>query len=110
MLVEDPILRDCNIYCDITTRLARDIQSSPVASDVSPSSSYCNNAFHFVKDTYTHLLPFYSTCTWLLSLQLSTYGSADLTAMFDHLVYRGGILESSVLKWQRSDIMIDFCV
>ncbi len=33
----------------------------------------------FVEDRYTHLLPFYNACAWLVNLQLSTQVSVYLT-------------------------------
>ncbi len=77
MQVEDPILRDCSIYCDVTTMLTQDIQNSSVAKDVSPYSSYSNIAFHFLLKTKIHLLPFYSAYTLIVEFTvkcLHTWG------------------------------------
>lgn len=47
---------------------------------------------------------------YLVSLYLSTKVSVFLMPVFAKLVNRCDILKDSALKWQRSEIMLDFCV
>ncbi len=73
--MQDPILHDCSIHCDVTTTLTQDIQNSSVAKEVSPysSSSSCTTAFHFCwRQKFTRCL-FMVLTPWLLSLQLKEH-------------------------------------
>ncbi len=98
--MEDPILDDCSIYCDVTTTLTRDIQNSYVAKyGLLPLPAPLPFILPF--KIKINLLPFYSAYTLIVEFPVKhLLRSAHLMAVFDQLVNMCSILESSALKWQ----------